>query len=271
MLQKKLEEAKSFLQNHLPSPCDTAIVLGSGLGKISEKISNPVRVPYQEIPHFYSTTVAGHSGELIYGNLNGTDVILLSGRIHAYEGHELDSVVFPVRLLKSYGVKNLILTNASGGINKSFNPGDLCLITDHINLTGMNPLIGENLNFLGPRFPDMSQLYNKKHQEIVQACANQLNINIHQGVYAGVLGPSYETPSEVKMLRTLGGDLVGMSTVFEAIAAHHCGLNVTGISCVTNMAAGIIDEMLRHEDIKEKADQAFSDFSLLIENFIEKL
>ena len=166
MLQEKLEDAKQFLENYLPTPCDTAIVLGSGLGKISEKIINPIRVPYKEIPHFFSTSVAGHSGELIHGTLNNTEVILLSGRIHAYEGHDLESVVFPVRLLKAYGVKNLILTNASGGINKSFTPGDLCLITDHINLTGMNPLMGKNLSFLGPRFPDMSQLYNKKQQEI---------------------------------------------------------------------------------------------------------
>jgi len=271
MLEKKLIEAKDYIKSIIKDHADTVIVLGSGLGKITETLTEKISIPFTDIPHFFSPTVQGHSGHLIYGHLNKKPVLILSGRIHAYEGHSLEDVVFPVRLMKYLGVKNILLTNASGGLNESFTPGELCMITDQINLTGTNPLLGPNHDFLGKRFPDMSKLYAPFLRELLQAVSAEKKIKLHQGVYAGVLGPSYETPSEVKMIKTLGGDLVGMSTVFEAIAAHHAGLNVCGVSCITNMAAGILDEELAHEDIKEKANLAFNSFSSLIEGFIQKL
>ncbi len=271
MLEQKLNEASEYIKSKSPNSIKTAIVLGSGLGKITNEVQDAVEIPYTEIPHFYQTTVKGHSGKLVAGNLGEASVYFLSGRIHLYEGHNIEDVVFPVRLMKHLGVENILLTNASGGINRNFAPGELCLIKDQINLTGTNPLIGKNYDFLGERFPDMSDLYSKKLQELIISSAQELNFNIHQGVYTGVLGPSYETPSEVRMIEKLGGDLVGMSTVFEAIASHHSGINVAGISCITNMAAGILEEKLRHDDIKEKADQAFDTFSKLIKAFIAKL
>lgn len=271
MLEKKLKEASEYINTKFKEVPDTVIVLGSGLGRITESLSEKISIPFNEIPHFFSPSVEGHSGNLIYGLLKSKPVLILSGRIHAYEGHSLDDVVFPVRLMRYIGVQNLLLTNASGGVNKSFSPGELCLITDQINLTGTNPLLGKNHNFLGKRFPDMSKLYSPKLIEVMSSAAAESNVKLHRGVYAGVLGPSYETPAEVRMIKILGGDLVGMSTVFEAIAAHHAGLNVCGVSCVTNMASGILDEELAHEDIKEKADLAFQSFSSLIQKFIEKL
>ena len=271
MLEKKLQEASEYIDTKFSEIPDTVIVLGSGLGRITENLAEKVSIPFDEIPHFYSPSVEGHSGKLIYGQMNKKPVLILSGRIHAYEGHSLDDVVFPVRLMKYIGVKNLLLTNASGGVNKGFSPGELCLITDQVNLTGTNPLLGRNHDFLGKRFPDMSKLYSPELRAVMLSAAEESNVKLHQGIYAGVLGPSYETPAEVRMIKTLGGDLVGMSTVFEAIAAHHAGLNVCGVSCVTNMASGILDEELAHEDIKEKADLAFQSFSSLIHKFIEKL
>jgi purine-nucleoside phosphorylase len=271
MLEKKLKEAKEFIFKNFSQIPETAVVLGSGLGKITENLTEAISVQFDEIPHFFNPSVQGHSGKLIFGKLNEKAVFILSGRIHAYEGHSLDDVVFPVRLMRFIGVKNLLLTNASGGVNKSFAPGELCLITDQINLTGTNPLLGPNHEFLGTRFPDMSKLYAPSLRKIMVDVAKESDIKLHQGIYAGVLGPSYETPSEVRMIKTLGGDLVGMSTVFEAIAAHHAGLKVCGVSCVTNMASGILDKELAHEDIKEKANLAFQSFSSLIEKFIEKL
>ena len=271
MLEKKLKEACDFINTKFKKIPNTVIVLGSGLGRITENLSEKVSIPFGEIPHFYSPSVEGHSGNLICGLLNNKPILVLSGRIHAYEGHSLDDVVFPVRLMKYIGIKNLLLTNACGGVNKNYAPGELCLIKDQINLTGTNPLLGKNHDFLGKRFPDMSKLYSPNLREVMLSAAIESGVKLHQGVYAGVLGPSYETPAEVRMIKTLGGDLVGMSTVFEAIAGHHAGLNVCGVSCVTNMASGILDEELAHEDIKEKADYAFQSFSSLIQKFIEKL
>ena len=271
MLEQKLNEASEYIKSRIPQQIKTAIVLGSGLGKITDQVESPVEISYSDIPHFFQTTVKGHSGKLIAGKLGEASTFFLSGRIHLYEGHDIQDVVFPVRLMKSLGVENILLTNASGGVNEQFSPGELCLIEDQINLTGTNPLIGKNHDFLGERFPDMSDLYSKKLREVILSCAKELDLTLHRGIYAGVLGPSYETPSEVKMIQRLGGDLVGMSTVFEAIASHHSGMNVAGISCVTNMAAGILEEKLRHDDIKEKADQAFGTFSKLIKAFVAKL
>ena len=269
MLEQKLKETKDFLKTKFNFTAETAVVLGSGLGKITDSIHNSIKVPYKDIPHFFNTSVMGHTGELIFGELEGKDVLFMSGRIHAYEGHSEDEVAYPVRLLSRLGIKNLLLTNASGGINESFSPGDLCVITDQINLTGRNPLIGKNDDSLGPRFPDMSCIYDKEFVSSLKKISSKNELTVHQGIYTGVLGPSYETPAEVRMLRAMGGDLVGMSTVLEAIAAHHCGLRVAGVACVTNMASGILDEKLSHSDIKEIADKAFLNFSKLVREFIK--
>jgi purine-nucleoside phosphorylase len=221
---QRLEEAKNFIQSKLPTIPKTAIVLGSGLGEFVDQFENKITISYDQIPHFKKTKVEGHAGALIYGTIEKTPVLALQGRVHAYEGHDLLDVVFGVRTLGSLGVKNVILTNASGGINLNYKPGDLVLITDHLNLTGKNPLVGPNIDKLGTRFPDMGEAYNVELNEIILSSAKELNKVLHSGVYAGVMGPTYETPSEIKMFRILGADMVGMSTVPETIALHHMGV-----------------------------------------------
>lgn len=265
------EEAVSFLKTKFKTIPNTAVVLGSGLGEFVEQLTDKITVPFQEIPHFKLTKVEGHQGALTYGKIDNTPVMLLQGRIHAYEGHELHEVVFGVRTLALLGIQNFILTNASGGINLSYKPGDLSLIVDHLNLTGMNPLLGPNIESFGPRFPDMGEAYNPELNQIILDSAKKLNKNLHTGVYVGVLGPTYETPAEIKMMRTLGGDMVGMSTVPETIALHHMGKRVAGISCITNMGAGILKQKLKHEDIKVEALKAMKFFTDLLRTSIVKI
>lgn len=265
------EEAVSFLKTKFKNIPNTAVVLGSGLGEFVEQLTDKVTVPFQEIPHFKLTKVEGHQGALTYGKIDNTPVMLLQGRIHAYEGHELHGVVFGVRTLALLGIQNFILTNASGGINLNYKPGDLSLIVDHLNLTGMNPLLGPNIESFGPRFPDMGEAYNPELNQIILDSAKKLNKNLHTGVYVGVLGPTYETPAEIKMMRTLGGDMVGMSTVPETIALHHMGKRVAGISCITNMGAGILKQKLKHEDIKDEALKAMKFFTDLLRTSIVKI
>jgi purine-nucleoside phosphorylase len=264
-----LQAAVAAIKSKSKTQPRVGIVLGSGLGPFVDQVKNAVTISYQDIPHFHSTTVVGHEGKLVMGEINGVAVAVMAGRIHAYEGHDFTEVVLPVRTLVQLGCEAIILTNASGGINTQYRPGDLVMINDHLNLTGNNPLRGPNIDEFGPRFPDMSETYSPCLQKAFQEAAQAtLGKKLHTGIYAGVLGPTYETPAEVRMLKVMGADLVGMSTVAEAIAATHMGAKVCGLSCVTNMASGIGGEKLMHEDIKEQANRVMNDFSQLITNGI---
>jgi len=225
------------------------VVLGSGLGAFAETLSTRTETSYKDIQGWPASTAAGHAGNLVTGKIGDTDVIVLAGRAHLYEGYAPSQVVFGIHELARRGVKSVILTNASGGINLSYKPGDLVLISDHINLTGTNPLLGPNDDSLGPRFPDMSEVYCAEYREIAKQCAQAAGCHLSEGIYAGLLGPSYETPAEIRYLRAIGADLVGMSTILEAIVATYLGMKVLGVSCVTNMAAGIMPAKLVHEEV----------------------
>jgi purine-nucleoside phosphorylase len=269
-MYEKLNTAAQYVQSIKATKPKIGIVLGSGLGEFVDQIENKTIIPYNDIPNFQKTTVEGHEGKLILGKIKGVDIAVMQGRLHSYEGLPMEEVVFPVRLLKFLGISTLILTNAAGGVNLSYRPGDLVMILDHINLMGRNPLVGPNENQMGPRFPDMSRAYDPELNEILRSVSKSIGYNLQEGVYAGVLGPTYETPAEIKMIRTLGADMVGMSTVPETIAANHMGLRVCGISCITNMGAGIINQTLKHEDIKDEALKAMKNFTALLNNSIEK-
>lgn len=231
------------------------MILGSGLGPVADALVDAMSIPYSEIPHFYGTSVEGHSGEMLIGTFAGIPTVALKGRFHLYEGYPMDDVVFPTRTLCALGIENLILTNAAGGINTRFRTGDLMIITDHLNLMGDNPLKGPNIAEMGPRFPDMTHTYNPNCRSVLAENARKLNIPFWEGVYAGLLGPTYETPAEVRMLRTLGADAVGMSTVPEAIAAHHLGVRVAGMSLITNLAAGMNPSELSHKEVIESSNR----------------
>lgn len=245
-----------------------AIILGSGLGVFAEDIDNAVKIPYSAIPNFPISTVSGHTGELIIGSINNIDIIAMNGRVHYYEGHSLYDVTFPIRILALLGIKTLILTNAAGGINTGYVPGSFMVIKDHINFSGVSPLRGENLEEFGTRFPDMTEVYNKELMEKMKAVVYKITQKRYEGVYAYMQGPQYETPAEVRMLKVLGADAVGMSTVPEAIVARHCGIDVVGISCITNMASGISRIPLAHEEVKVIADKAAVVFKNIIKEFI---
>lgn len=248
---------------------EIGIILGSGLGDLAEEITDAVVIPYEEIPNFPVSTVEGHEGKLVYGHLVGKRVIALKGRFHYYEGYDLSDVTFPVRLFKELGVKQLILTNAAGGVNPSFFPGDIMVITDHINLTGNNPLIGPN-HKQGPRFVDLTHTYSERGIRILKAIAQKHDLVLREGVYTWMTGPSYETPAEIRMVGILGGDAVGMSTVPEAIVAKHVGLEVIGLSCITNLAAGM-QEKVSHEEVMAISKQSKPYFKLLIRELISRL
>lgn len=250
---------------------ETALILGSGLGIMAEELDNKIIMPYSDIPHFPVSTVSGHAGELIFGHMNYVPVLVMNGRFHYYEGYDISQVTFPIRVFKLLGIKNLIVTNAAGGINYDFVPGDFMLIKDHINFSGVSPLRGKNFDELGPRFPDMSNAYDKGLSNLIHDIALELAIPIQEGVYAFLQGPNFETPSEIKALRTLGADAVGMSTVPEVIVANHSGIKVAGISCITNMAAGILDMPLNHEEVKETADRVGGQFKELIRALVASL
>lgn len=273
----KIEEAKSFLTNlwnlNPSMQPKVGLILGSGLSSVAEKIkSNEHYVcSFNHIPHFKKSNVEGHKAEIIFGKLNQTDIIVLSGRLHYYEGHSPYDVVFPIRLLASLGVKKLLLTNAAGAIRDEFEPGDFMCINDHINLTGQNPLIGPNEAKFGPRFVDLSEAYDKELINVGLNCAKKLNIKLYSGVYAGLTGPTYETPAEIRMLKTLGADAAGMSTVFETIAAKHLGLQVFGISCLTNKAAGLSSSKITHEEVMQINAIASVKLSQLLEEIVASL
>lgn len=262
-----LEEAAVYVSARLPK-ADTAVVLGSGLGALASLLEEPLGLPFAEIPHFPPATVSGHSGTLHGGYLRGQPLLVMSGRLHYYEGHSLTQVVFPVRLLAALGVEKLILTNAAGGVNTAFGPGSLMLIRDHINLLGHNPLIGPNLDEWGPRFPDMCRAYHEGLAQVALREAGRLKMALHQGVYMAFSGPSFETPAEIRMARLLGADAVGMSTVPEVIAARHAGLKVLAISCISNAAAGISGAELNHLEVLEAGERASAQFTALLEAVI---
>lgn len=271
MLQK-IEETSAFIKEKLngQSP-KIGIILGSGLGIFADELDNKFEIPYEEIPNFHKTTVVGHKGRLVFGSVGGVEVAVFQGRFHAYEGHPQEDVVLPVRVLGQLGIKNVMITNAAGGINADFSPGELVSITDHLNLTGNSPLLGPNEDSLGERFPDLTEAYNKELNSILAQSAKELGIPLKAGVYAGLLGPAYETPAEIKMLQIIGADMVGMSTVPEVIAANHMGLRVCGISCITNLAAGISPHKLHHDEVKEVANRVIEKFSNLLKSSIVKI
>ncbi len=248
----------------------TGIILGSGLGDFADEFEG-IRVPYAEIPGFQASHVAGHKGLLVFAEVAGKPVVMMQGRYHFYEGHSMQTVTYPTKVMKKLGIKNLIVTNAAGLLHKEFIPGDLMLISDHLNLMGTNPLIGKNDDDLGPRFPDQSDIYTKDLRKTAKEIAAKLNINIKEGVYAGLTGPAYETPAEVRMLRGLGADAVGMSTVPEAIVANWCGINVLGISCLTNYACGVIDRQLSHNEVIETADRIKDSFKKLLFEIVKAI
>jgi purine-nucleoside phosphorylase len=244
------------------------LILGSGLGVLADEMEDAVRIPFESIPYFMKPTAEGHQGELVVGKLQGVEVVILNGRYHYYEGYTLQQVTFPVRVMKLLGVETLILTNACGAVNRNFKPGELMVIKDHINLTANNPLIGSNVDFFGPRFPDASEIYTKNLRDIAKKVAENNSIKLNEGVYTWWTGPSYETPAEIKMISVLGGDAVGMSTVPEALVASHAGMNVLGISCLTNMASGILPQKLSHQEVLDVAKQVRASFSQLIKDIL---
>lgn len=257
----KIENAAEYLRTRIRKKPRVGLVLGSGWGGLIAGVTDAVRVPYKDVPGMCASTVPGHAGEWIFGTVNGQDVAIMSGRLHYYEGHALCDVVLPARVMKALGVEILILTNAAGAINTDFAPGDLMLIRDHINLTGANPLFGPNEDALGTRFPDMSRAYDPELLKAARGVAKAQGLLCREGVYAWMTGPSFETPAEIRMLRTLGADAVGMSTVPEVIAARHCGIRVLALSCTTNMAAGVLDRPLTHQEVLETSERVKAPFS----------
>ncbi len=259
----KLLQCFESIKERIPFTPKVALILGSGLGDYGNTLDIAGVIPYSEIDGFPQSTVQGHKGQFIFGYVGNVPVVCMQGRVHYYEGYPMSDVVLPVRLMKLMGAKVLFLTNAAGGVNLSFSAGDLMLITDHICLAP-NPLIGENMSDLGPRFNDMSDTYDKALQNIIKEQANKLDIFLQEGVYLQLTGPCYETPAEVRMVRTLGGDAAGMSTAVEAIAANHMGMHICGISCITNMAAGVQKTPLSHAEVQETADRVAETFSKIV-------
>lgn len=270
-MMKKVNDAKSFIQSKIGFVPEIGLVLGSGLGVLADEIENKVIINYSDIPAFPVSTVEGHNNCFVFGKLNGKYVAAMQGRFHYYEGYRMQELIFPVHVMKSLGIDKLIVTNAAGGVNTGFKPGDLMLIRDHINFSGDNPLIGPNIEEMGVRFPDMSAAYNNAFIDIAKECAKSLKLSIKEGVYIYFTGPSYETPAEIRAVRILGADAVGMSTVPEVIAANHCGMKVLGISCITNMAAGILDQPLNHKEVIETAEKVKVDFIKLVRLVIKNL
>lgn len=256
--------AADYIKKFIDEKPQIGLILGSGLGSLAESIESPVYIDYSDIPGFSKTTIQEHIGRFVSGKLQGKNVIAMQGRYHYYEGKEPSDIVLPVYVMKALGVEILIITNAAGGVNTSFKAGDIMIITDHINLSGVNPLRGPNPEELGQRFPDMTYAYNPDLKEFALKIAKKIGINIKTGVYAMMQGPSYETPAEIRMLRILGADAVGMSTVPEVIAAVHAGMKVLGISCITNMAAGVLDKLLSHVEVIETAEKTRDDFVRLL-------
>ena len=268
---ERLKNACEYVKARAGMIPDIGIVLGSGLGDFAERAEIVSAVDYADIPGFPRSTVEGHKGRFVFGKVGNSKVVIMQGRVHYYEGYAMEDVVMPARLMGMLGIKTLLLTNAAGGVNKGFSAGDLMLITDHIAAFVPNPLIGKNIGELGTRFPDMSEVYDKALSDKIRKCAEKLGIQLKSGVYCQLTGPSYETPAEINMLTVLGADAVGMSTAAEAIAARHMGIKVCGISLITNMAAGISEVPLSHEEVKQAADAAAERFGALVESFVSEI
>jgi purine-nucleoside phosphorylase len=271
-LWKQLLETRDFLKNHIPNSPIFGVILGSGLGNVISETNILKEMSYSEIPHFPVSTVKGHKGRLVFSLVSGVPVLIMQGRFHYYEGFSLNQITFPVRVMGLLGIKKLIITNAAGAINETFKPGDIMLITDHINLVGANPLIGPNLDELGPRFPSMDNAYSEHLRKAFLKIAKEMQTEVRQGVYAGMTGPTYETPAEIKMLKILGADAVGMSTVSEVIAAVHQGIEVLGISCITNMTAGHFQhKVTNHNMVVDTANKTSPTLTKLIMAFIGRV
>jgi purine-nucleoside phosphorylase len=270
-LLDRIKESVEYIKTKLVEQPEYSLVLGSGLGDLADEIENPVILKYSDIPNFPVSRVQGHKGQLVIGKLCGKVVLAMQGRFHFYEGYDIQEVTYGVRTIKLLGINTYIVTNAAGSVNESYKPGDLMIINDHINNMGVNPLIGENYEEFGPRFPDMTYAYSRDHIALAEKIAKDLNIEIKKGVYCANSGPTYETPAEVRMMRRWGADAVGMSTVPEVIAASHAGMKTLGISCITNMAAGILDQPLSHEEVIETTNAAKAKFKNLMKKIIENL
>ncbi|HIS89486.1 TPA: purine-nucleoside phosphorylase [Candidatus Avigastranaerophilus faecigallinarum] len=266
-MESTINYIKEKIQGFQP---EIGIILGSGLGDFADEFESII-IPYNDIPGFEKSNVQGHKGQLVFAQINGKKVVMMQGRYHFYEGYSMQTVTFPVKVMKKLGVKTLIITNAAGAVTPEFTPGDLMLITDHINFMGTNPLIGKNDETLGTRFPDMSEVYSKELIQTAEAIAKKLNINYQKGVYAATTGPSYETPSEVKMFRMLGANAVGMSTAPEAIVANYCGLKILGISCLTNYAAGVSETPLNHQEVIDTANRVKESFKNLLSEILKSI
>ncbi len=269
-IYERLEKCYNCFKNKIDFVPDIALVLGSGLGDYADGIETEAVLDYHDIDGFPVSTVAGHKGRFVFGRVGDVKVVIMQGRVHYYEGYKMEDVVLPVRLMKMMGAKALFLTNAAGGVNKDFHPGDFMLISDHI-LMAPSPLIGENADELGARFPDMSNIYDRELRQVVRGAAEDLNIPLREGVYIQLTGPNYESPAEIRMVRTLGADAVGMSTACEAVAANHAGLKTVAISCISNMACGISDKPLTHAEVQETADKAAPLFKKLVTESVIRL
>lgn len=264
-------EAKDYIDSYLDDPVDVAIILGSGLGSFTDHMKELKEIPYEEIPHFPTSTVEGHEGKLIVGKVGDKNVLIMKGRTHYYEGHDTSLITIPIRVFSSLSIKTLIITNACGGIRDDLTPGSLCALEDHISFFAPSPLRGKNLSDFGPRFPDMSDVYSSRLREHAIKCAKELDIDLKTGIYAFFAGPQFETPAEIRAFRTLGADIVGMSTIPEAIVAKHCGMETLAISLITNRAAGLSKSTLSHEDVQKTAGKVQKDFVSLLKNIIETL
>lgn len=269
----RVQVSARYIRERIGDEVDVAVVLGSGLGSFAETLRDPVIIPYEEIPDFVRSTVEGHSGRLVYGKLQDSDVrvAVMQGRFHYYEGYSMDEVTLPIRAFGLMGVRKLVLTNAAGGINQNFKAGDFMLISDHINFMMISPLRGRHDHRLGDRFPDMTEVYAREYRQIAQEEAGALGLQLHAGVYMALQGPNYETPSEIRMMRLLGADAVGMSTVPEAIVARQMGMRILGISLITNAAAGMEDEPINHEDVMQMGYRVSEQFSGLISRILARL
>ena len=270
-LYERAEHAARIIRSRTTETPRIAIILGSGLGAFADDFENAVGISYEDITGFPRSTAEGHAGRLVIGKIDQVPLMAMQGRVHFYEGYSLEQVTFPIRVFKLLGIKTLILTNASGGVNVQFSQGALMIISDHLNLLGDNPLRGSNDTRFGPRFPDMTAVYSPELQEIVIEEAKALNVEVRRGIYAALAGPSYETPAEIHLMRTLGADAVGMSTVPEAIVARHMDLEVLGISCITNMAAGISDEPINHDDVMATGDRVRETFTQLLRKIVGRI
>ena len=267
---EKINEAANYIKAQGATDDSIGLVLGSGLGDIVDQMEEAIHIPYNEIPNFPVSTVVGHAGKLVYGTLAGKKVLAMAGRFHFYEGYAMEKVIFPIRVMKALGIDSVMITNAAGGINFDFQPGDLMMIVDQLNMTGTNPLIGKNIDDLGPRFVDMSHPFDEEYQTIARQAAKALSLTLHEGVYMGVTGPTYETPAEIRMFRTLGADAVGMSTVSEIIAARHMDMRVIGLSCITNLGSGMQKD-IDHSAVVNTGEKVKGNFQNLVKEIIKNM